>query len=241
MRTNASAQWKRRLTVNDAIKPHSTSHPIAGKQEQRIRAFAFSHPLRYESSHLPDPTMGWGHQLITVVNGVGEIFVLLIKSPFNTAPAPYIWSNMILARFLPEVYSPFEQGVSSSILSDYLDSPKYPKTLTWSPWVGRGDEAHTSFLAFRSKDIRYCRLQCSYESNEFALKVQINDETVVEDTCTYNGPDLWLLQLVDESYLVLCCFLEDSVNFYKISSKDASYSKSSKIKTDNSWDVISGT
>ena len=244
-----SSRWARELVINKLLRSgQSREGLVADRRSLRVRAFAFGQVLRFESGGAADD-YGYGggglsFYLLSLVNDVGDIFVVRISSSFDAPRPGGSWSAIVLARCQRATGVDDNLGLRSSILSDYLASNKLIDQLAWSEWYNGEDGTFLSSLAFTSTRVHCCRLRASFENedDDTALNVGICNDTTLQDVDVYNGPVGWVpRKFLTSTSPLLFSFGENVLHFVEVFLSDVSYAKKFEYDLDDRWDVIAGT
>ena len=237
------AQWARELVVNKLLRSGRSRED--DRRSQRVRAFAFGRGIRFGEGDAADGGTGdICFYLLSLVNDLGEVFVVRISSPFDSSLQGRGWSATILARCQIAAFGADDRcSLRSSVLSVYLASNALVDQLAWSDWYRGKDGTFLSALALMSTRVHCCRLRASLEDgNAFTLNVGIEDGTTLQDVDVYNGPAGWVPRtFLTTTSPLLYCFGKHALHFIEVSLSDISYAKKFEYGYDDRWDIVAGT
>ena len=241
-RPNLASQWGRKLVINRLLRSGGSQDVAADRRCHRIRAFAFSSIGCNQNAGSADIFYNKDCYLLSLVNDVGEIFVVKISSPFVPFEKGESWSAIVVARYQTDVALRNDLSLRSSILSDYLAPHQIVSHIDWSEWYLREDGAHVSILAFASERVRCCRVAAILEANGTKFEIEIDKDTHLQELNLYNGPLGWVPRAFSVSASpLLYSFGKNDLRCTEVSIIDLSYSENSVCNYDNRWDVITGT
>lgn len=247
--------WKRRLVLNRALEEffqeneeelqdmdHDNSLEML-KRLQRIRAFAWSPPLRFSSisdQRSPSPTDIWGHNLIAVSNDCNQIILMNITSPYQQISTDEkTWESNILGRFSTAHFDKDDLPRLTWTYDDYLRKRDYASYLAWSPWLNVNGNSLQSYVAYATHTkVALRRIETSNEPQNITC-----GETDIYSDNSISSPVIgqlgWFPKASADGKLRLIATFGDHIKCYQVSISDPKDVKIDLCFRDE-WDEISG-
>ncbi len=189
---------------------------------QRIRAFAWSPPLRFSSiQHPPSPADIWGHNLIAVSNDCNQVALVKITSPHQQISTDQkTWESSIQAHFSTAHFDNDDLPKLAWTYDDYLRKRDYASYLAWSPWLNVDDSSLQSFIAYATHTkVAIRRIETSSESHNPTC-----DATDIYSDSSISSPIVgqlrWFPKTSTDGNLVLIATFGDHIRFYQVPVSD---------------------
>ena len=209
-RSSVPSSWHRVILINRIIKDYLEREDKKNDQHEdnrwrtleerrvrlRIRAYVWSPPVS-EDSHNPKilPYNGWGDQFLAVGMEGGDVYLLRVLSPYNTASSE--WRARVTDTF--NVRDHVQETMSSRMTTDVHETSDRALSATtkfmanhlaWSPWR-QGAQSKLSNLAYVSTGRLFTAEICTghdNESSEAQLTRRSIDQWLINNRCDLYGP-----------------------------------------------------
>ena len=213
------------------------------KRLQRIRAFAWSPPLRFSSindQHSPSPADIWGHNLIALSNDCNQVALVKITSPHQQISANQkTWETSVQCHFSTAHFDNDDLPNLAWTCEDYLRKQGYASYLAWSPWLNVDDGSLQSFVAYATHTkVAIRRIEASSEAPHLTC-----DETDIYSDQSISSPIIgqlrWFPKTSTHGNFILIATFGDHIRCYQVP-----ISKPQNVKINlcfrEEWDEISG-
>lgn len=246
--------WKRRLVLNRTLEDFfqeseelQDMDPDNGlemlKRLQRIRAFAWSPPLRFSSiydQHSLSPADIWGHNLIAVSNDCNQVVLMKITTPYQQISTDQnTWESTIQGHFSTAHFDEDDLPKLAWTCEDYLRKQRYASYLAWSPWFNSSDGSLQSFVAYATHaKVAIRRIEASSETHNLTCgETDIYSDNSISSLIT--GQLRWFPKTSTNGNLILIATFGDHIRCYQVP-----ISKPQNVKINicfrEEWDEISG-
>ncbi|KAF2088512.1 hypothetical protein K490DRAFT_39705 [Saccharata proteae CBS 121410] len=232
-----ASSWKRVLVVhpelekyfmkvgNEREKPRPELVAAQHRRQERVRAFAWSLPMRPDASSrhsIYDSQLPLNGPLIAVSNDENDVVILRVRSPYDlysSLSASPDWAFEAVIHFSVDAGMSVSQANRPILFDEYLQQQSYVGNIAWSPW----------------------RITCQSTSSELTIGPA---ENIAALNSIPNSPISilrWMSKTVDDHFILVAIDQAEVVCVQVSIPKDSEYSPLiSRHDLDRSWYETAG-